>query len=82
MSHLYGLDTSFVYEHICKKELHPVFPLRNGEKKNMNTDIDLISHYWQQSDDCMLQIYDDIQTAFDGKANSNCNKQIISFCNA
>ncbi len=82
MSHLYGLDTSFVYEHICKKELHPVFPLRNGEKKNMNTAIDLISHYWQQSDDCMLQIYDDIQTAFDGKANSNCNKQIISFCNA
>ena len=52
------------------------------KKKNMNTAIDLISHYWQQSDDCMLQIYDDIQTAFDGKANSNCNKQIISFCNA
>ena len=78
---IYGLDTAFVYEYICKKELHPVFPLRNGEKKNMNTAIDLISHYWQQSDDCMLQIYDDIQTAFNEKSNSNCNKQIVSLCN-
>lgn len=81
MSHLYGLDTAFVYECICKKELRPVFPLRNGKKNNMNTAIDLIIHYWQQSDDCMLQIYNNIHTAFEEKSNSNCNKQIVSLFN-
>lgn len=77
MSHLYGLETSFLYERICQKELHVTFPLRNGEPINLNTAIELIQNYWITSDDCMIQIYDDVVTAFREKKQSPCNKQII-----
>lgn len=77
MSHLYGLDTSFFYEHICQKELHAVFPLRNGDAINLDTAINLIQNYWTASDDCMLQIFNDVNTAFERKKQSPCNKQII-----
>lgn len=77
MSHLYGLETSFLYEHICQKELQAVFPLRNGDVVNLKTAIHLIQHYWTASDDCMLQIFNDVVTAFEKKKQSPSNKQII-----
>lgn len=77
MSHLYGLETSFIYEHICQKELHAVFPLRNGDIINLNTAIHLIQNYWTASDDCMLEIFNDVIIAFEKKKHSSANKQII-----
>lgn len=77
MSHLYGLDTSFIYEEICKKELCAVFPLRNGEAVNMQAAIDLIAMHWQPFYDCLIHIYDNIESGFADKAASPWNKQVI-----
>lgn len=77
MSHLYGLDTSFIYEEICKKELCASFPLRNGEVINMKAAIDFIALHWQRSYDCLIHIYDDIESGFEDKAVSPWNKQVI-----
>lgn len=77
MSHLYGLDTSFIYEEICKKELCAFFPLRNGEVTNMKDAIDFIALYWKRTYDCLIHIYDKIESAFEDKATSPWNKQVI-----
>ncbi len=77
MSHLYGLDTSFIYEEICKKELNAVFPLRNGEATNMRAAIDLIVTHWEQSYDRLIHIYNNVERGFADKATSPWNKQII-----
>lgn len=81
MSHLYGLDTSFIYETICKKELYTIFPLRNGNTNNINIAIEFIQKFWTLDDDCMIQIYNDVIEAFEDKEFSSCNKQIISLSN-
>ncbi|WP_310602445.1 alcohol dehydrogenase catalytic domain-containing protein [Anaerosporobacter sp.] len=78
MSHLYGLNTSFIYEQICKKELNAIFPLRNGETQNIKNAMELIQNKWKSSDDNMLEIFNDIELAFKCKNNSAGNKQIIN----
>lgn len=77
MSHLYGLDTSFVYEQTCKKELHCSFPLRNGEKNNLLLAVEYIDKYWSREYDDMLTIYDDIEAAFKEKEDNPFCKQIV-----
>lgn len=77
MSHLYGLDTSFVYEQACKKELRCYFPLRNGEQNNLLLAADYIDQYWVSEYDDMLTIYDDIDAAFKEKESSSFCKQIV-----
>lgn len=77
MSHLYGLDTSFIYEKICKKELVCIFPLRNGKKTNLSLASTYIQQYWTAYDDRLIQIYDDIHAAFSNKATDSHSKQII-----
>lgn len=77
MSHLYGTDTSFVYEMLCKKELHAIFPLRNGNVSNMTTAIDLISHHWEPQFNSLIRVYSDINQAFSEKDKTPYNKQVI-----
>lgn len=77
MSHLYGLDTSFIYEIICKKELQASCPLRNGERKNIELAIHYIDCYWSESDNNMLGIFNNIEDAFIKKNSIGYNKQII-----
>lgn len=77
MSHLYGLETSFVYEQACKKELHCSFPLRNGERNNLLLAAEYINQYWTREYDDMLTIYDDIDIAFKEKQTNSFCKQIV-----
>lgn len=77
MSHLYGLDTTFMYEQACKKELRCFFPLRNGERNNLLLAAEYIDQYWLKDYDDMLIIYDDIVAAFKEKEESQFSKQIV-----
>lgn len=77
MSHLYGLETSFVYEQICKKELQCYFPLRNGEKENLLLATKYINQFWKNEYDEMLNIYNNIETAFHEKSSNSFCKQIV-----
>lgn len=77
MSHLYGLNTSFIYETICKKELQVSFPLRNGERRNIESAIYYIDNYWSESDNNMLGIFNNVEEAFSHKTSTIYNKQII-----
>lgn len=77
MSHLYGLDTSFVYEIICKKELNATFPLRNGEAENINLAASYINKFWKSEDNDLIGIYDNVAEAFSHKASATYNKQVI-----
>lgn len=81
MSHIYGLNTSFVYENICKKELIPLFPLRNGNINIIESAIKYITFFWDDSYNQMLGIFDDIHIAFAQKDITPYNKQIIKLCN-
>lgn len=78
MSHLYGHETSFVYEQVCKKELRCVFPLRNGERDNLIAAAQCINDFWTNEYDEMLYVYDDIKKAFKEKSSSSFCKQIIN----
>lgn len=80
MSHLYGLDTSFIYEMICKKEILPLFPLRNGNRDNIQSAIQIIHNYWKSNYDSTLEIFpiSNIQKVFNEKATLVSNKQILS----
>lgn len=77
MSHLYGTDTSFVYESLCKKEIDAIFPLRNGDASNMIEAIDLISQHWKPQFDSLLCVYTDINRAFIEKDTTSFNKQVV-----
>lgn len=77
MSHLYGLDTTFVYEQACKKELRCLFPLRNGERINLLLAAEYIDQYWLNKYDDMLITYDNIVAAFKEKEGSPFSKQIV-----
>ena len=77
MSHLYGLNTSFVYNTICEKEINPKFPLRNGNMENMRQAITYINNYWSDKDDDLIGIYRDMTEAFTNKNNSPFCKQVI-----
>ncbi len=79
MSHLYGIDTSFIYEPIVKNEINIIFPLRNGIKKNLDTALHYIIEYWEYEYNSMFEIYplQSINQAFQNKEISLFNKQII-----
>lgn len=77
MSHLYGTDTSFVYELICKKELNSIFPLRNGETQNISLAISYLYSSWKDEYNDMLALYDNPIDAFANKGQDNYNKQVI-----
>ncbi len=79
MSHLYGLDTSFIYETLCKHEIYAHFPLRNGETTNMKSAIKFISEHWKSNFNKLVYIYDNVHKAFDEKCKTSYNKQIIQF---
>lgn len=79
MSHLYGMETSFIYETMCKKEIHPLFPRRNGGKHNFLSAIQIINDYWKSDYDAALGIYpiSQIQDVFERKSSMKNNKQIL-----
>lgn len=77
LSHLYGIDSSFVYEQICKKELKCIFPLRNGPHKNLEAAVEYIDQFWDNGDDELLLVYKSIIEAFRAKPSSPSCKQII-----
>ena len=77
MSHLYGEDTSFVYEYICKKELDSVFPLRNGSSHNMHLAISYLYSFWKEEYNSLLGIYDTPMDAFSNKMHDSYSKQIV-----
>lgn len=80
MSHLYGLDTSFIYEMMCQKEIHPLFPLRNGNRDNVFLAIQIIRKYWQSIYDKTIEVFpiSQIQQVFNQKADLISNKQVLS----
>lgn len=80
MSHLYGLDTSFIYEMICQKEIHPLFPLRNGNRKNILLAIQIIYNHWKPSYDKTIEVFpiSKIQQIFNEKRNLVSNKQVLA----
>lgn len=82
MSHLYGTNTSFIYEEICKKELHAYFPLRNGEKTNLYQAMDLIIKYWEAKFNILYGVYDNLSYIFRHKSSIPQNKQIFDIINA
>lgn len=82
MSHLYGVETSFIYNQICQKELQSFFPLRNGKKENLLEAIDLIVNNWEQSYKELYCTYYDIYYIFENKLSLPCNKQIFDITNA
>ena len=84
MSHLYGLDTSFIYEMMCQKEIKPIFPLRNGNRNNIHLATQIIHKYWHPNFDEVMEIFpiSQIQQVFDKKCSLKSNKQIISMNHA
>lgn len=81
MSHLYGENTSFIYEELCRKELTAYFPLRNGERKNIRCAIDYIEKYWCKEMDSLYYIDNDINRIFRNKPVAPFNKQILDISN-
>lgn len=81
MSHLYGENTSFIYEELCQKELTAYFPLRNGERKNIYCAIDYIEKYWCKEMDALYFIDNDINRIFQSKPVTPFNKQILDISN-
>lgn len=81
LSHLYGEQTSFIYETLCKKEIHPMFPLRNGSSDTLCTATSLIQNQWKQSWDSLLGIYDftELPDIFRRKNSLLTSKQIIQY---
>jgi threonine dehydrogenase-like Zn-dependent dehydrogenase len=77
ISHLYGLETSFIYEQLCTKEIHAVFPLRNGNERNMHHAINYIYDYWVSDYSILFEIYESVHQAFKDKEGCVCNKQIV-----
>ncbi|MDC7291904.1 alcohol dehydrogenase catalytic domain-containing protein [Blautia schinkii] len=80
MSHLYGLDTSFIYEEMCRKEIYPLFPLRNGNSGNIIKSMRIIKDYWRSEYETTMESFPitKIQQVFESKETLLSNKQIIS----
>lgn len=79
MSHLYGLETSFIYEAFCQKEITPYFPLRNGTLANIEKACLLVKQYWDPKYNSMIETFPltEIQQAFIQKDSLSSNKQVI-----
>ena len=82
MSHLYGIDTSFIYEEICKKEIHAYFPLRNGDRTNLYKATDFILKYWHDKFNILLGVYNDLNYIFKAKNSIPQNKHVFDIINA
>ena len=82
MSHLYGENTAFIYEELCRKEIQPFFPLRNGESKNIYCAMDYIEKYWNTEMDSLYYIDNDINKLFQTKPHIPFNKQILDVQNS
>ncbi|MDE6285337.1 MAG: alcohol dehydrogenase catalytic domain-containing protein [Bacilli bacterium] len=80
MSHLYGENTSKIYEYILQKELRVSFPLRNGNQDNMIFAAHIIYDLWDSRFNSMISIdsLENINDAFRQKKFSTYNKQVIS----
>lgn len=80
MSHLYGLDTSFIYETMCQKEIRPLFPLRNGNRENILLALQTIQKYWKPSYDKTIEVFPitKIQQVFNNKKVLKSNKQVLA----
>ncbi|MCH5162635.1 MAG: alcohol dehydrogenase catalytic domain-containing protein [Clostridiales bacterium] len=80
MSHLYGENTSQIYEYILKNELHISFPLRNGKKTNLKSASKIIDDYWIPTFDNLISThpFNEINNAFKSKIDIHSNKQIIA----
>lgn len=80
-SHLYGQDTSDIYESFVKKESIVYFPLRNGSQNTLKIADNYIRDNWIADYDTLLQIYEtnNINIPFEEKATCKKPKQIISF---
>lgn len=82
MSHLYGENTSFIYEEMCRKELHCCYPLRNGEVRNIYRAIDYITKYWSEEMDILYFVDNNINDLFQTKEKNPFNKQILDIQNS
>lgn len=80
-SHLYGQETSGIYETLVKKESIAYFPLRNGAKNNLEIADKYIIDNWISDYDKLFKIYktNDINHPFEEKSICNHPKQIIQF---
>lgn len=80
-SHLYGQETSGIYEALVKKESIVYFPLRNGSKTNLKIAEKYIRNNWISDYDSLFQIYEtnDINIPFAEKSKCCQPKQIIQF---
>lgn len=79
LSHIYGEESSFIYESICKKELRPKFPLRNGPLYSLGAADACLAGFWRNDYDRLLGIYDfkKLPEVFARKERLPENKQII-----
>lgn len=78
MSHLYGEETSFVYEQICQKELRASFPLRNGERSTMDRAYSLLKGQWRERHECLIETFPNVVDAMEAKALAPSCKQVVS----
>ena len=80
VNHLYGLDTSLAYDEIVKNEIMITYPLRNGEKINIERAAQYISQDWEPAFNIMLEVSNiaNINEVFEKKSRSRYNRQIIS----
>ena len=80
ISHLYGIDSSEIYEFLVKHEIKIKFPLRNGNKSTLQKAARLISEVWNTSYDCIFEVetIECINELFSKKHSSGFNKQVLS----
>jgi hypothetical protein len=83
-SHLYGQETSEIYDALVKRESIVYFPLRNGSKTNLIIAEKYIRKNWISNYDTLFQIYEtnDINIPFAEKNKCCQPKQIIQFIGA
>lgn len=80
ISHLYGINSSDIYEYIIKNEIKITFPLRNGNKATLHKAIKYITEYWNTSYDCIFEIMPlkNINELFSNKHYSLYNKHTFA----
>lgn len=79
ISHLYGLNITNCIEEIQKKEIVCIFPLRNGEFKNLKEASAIIYKYWKTEYNSLFYVanINSINAIFEEKQKNKFNKQII-----
>lgn len=72
----------FIYEEMCRKELHCCYPLRNGEVRNIYRALDYITKYWSEEMDILYFVDNNINDLFQTKEKNPFNKQILDIQNS